>query len=94
MCFDGSVHHSVSIYTVRIHYRLQRSHAEPVCFLKSNVGACILGIAIVLTDFSIIQFGHLTSLVLLVTLLSCSWNSFKILFLRILAIDIDLSCML
>jgi len=36
-CSVMSVHHSVSIY---IHYCLQHSHAEPVCFL--NIGAFLL----------------------------------------------------
>jgi len=70
-----TVHHSVTTYTMRIHYCLQHSHAEPVCFLKINVDAFLVHCSQnAITDFSIIQFGHLTSLVLLVTLLSCSWK--------------------
>jgi len=73
-----------------------RSHTEPVCFLKINVGAFLVYYSQnAITD-------QLISLVLLVTLLSCistaAGNSFKILFLsifaKILAIDKDLSCML
>jgi len=76
-------------------------------FLKINVGAFLVHCSQnAITDSSIIQFGHLTSLVLLVTLLSCisaaAGNSVKILgilgileiFAKILAIDKDLSYML